>query len=150
MPRYVDVDPHGGVRVFHGFATEICHRDLEERGQLLGVAGQATDPAVRVVQDRQVPPAGRLASAHERRASGVTRPPTLRMTTASPRLSPSTSLGSTRESTHPITRSAGFVGKGRPLNAPLAANVAFRWTSSGGWMVISEWPFRGRVRSGCR
>ena len=52
MPRYVDIDPHGRVRVFHSFATEICHRDLEESGQLLGVAGQATDPAVRVVQDR--------------------------------------------------------------------------------------------------
>jgi hypothetical protein len=63
MPRYVDIDPHGRVRVFHSFATEICHRDLEESGQLLGVAGQATDPAVRVVQDRQVSPAGRLASA---------------------------------------------------------------------------------------
>lgn len=137
MPRYVDIDSHGRVRVFHSFATEICHRDLEESGQLLGVAGQATDPAVRVVQDRQVSLAGRLAGAEaaeqcpRAQSFGVTRPPTLRMTTASPSLSPSTSLGSTRESTHPITRSAGLVGKGRPLNAPLAANVAFRWTSSG-------------------
>src|SRR5262249_13383568 len=63
MPRYVDIDPHGRVRVFHSFATEICYRDLEESGQLLGVAGQATDPAIRVVQDRQVSPAGPLASA---------------------------------------------------------------------------------------
>src|SRR5262249_20743096 len=63
MPRYVYIDPHGRVRVFHSFATEICHRDLEESGQLLGVARQATDPAVRVVQDRQMSPAGRLASA---------------------------------------------------------------------------------------
>ena len=36
----------------------------------------------------------------------------LRMATASPSLSASTSLGSTRESTHPITRSAGLVGEG--------------------------------------
>ena len=58
MPRYVDVDPHGRVRVLHGFACEICDWDLEEGGQPLGVAGQATDPAVGVVQDRQVSSAG--------------------------------------------------------------------------------------------
>jgi hypothetical protein len=52
MPRYVDIDPHGRVRVFHGLAFEFCHGDLEESGQLLGVVGQATDPAVGVVQDR--------------------------------------------------------------------------------------------------
>ena len=63
MPRYLDIDPHGRVRVFHSFATEICHGDLEESGQQLGVAGQTTDPAVRVVQDRQVSPDGRLASS---------------------------------------------------------------------------------------
>src|SRR6516164_10025960 len=63
MPRYVDINPHRRVRVVQCFATEICHRDLEESGQLLGVAGQATDPAVSVVQDHQVSPAGRLAGA---------------------------------------------------------------------------------------
>lgn len=44
IPRCVDIDPHGRVRVVHSFATEICHGDLEERGQLLGVAGQSTNP----------------------------------------------------------------------------------------------------------
>ncbi len=63
MARYVDIDPHRRVRVLHSFATEICHRDLEESGQPLGVAGQATDPAVGVVQDRQTPVAGRPAPA---------------------------------------------------------------------------------------
>ena len=58
VPRYVDIDLHGGVGVLHGFATEICHGNLEEGDQLLGVPGQTTDPAVRVVQDRQVSPAG--------------------------------------------------------------------------------------------
>src|SRR5215468_8634978 len=63
MPRDVDVDPYGRVRIFHSFATEICHRDLEESGQQFGEAGQATDPAVRVVQDGQMSSAGRLAAA---------------------------------------------------------------------------------------
>src|ERR1700739_4590223 len=137
MPRYVDIDLHGRVQVFHRFATEICHRDLEESGQLLGVAGQATDPAVRVVQDRQVSPAGRLASAEaaeqcpRAQSFGGNSAADVAHDDCLTELESHHVAGSTRESTHPITRSAGLVGKGRPSNAPLAANVAFRWTSSG-------------------
>lgn len=61
MAGDVDIDFDGRVRVFHGFAIEIGDRDLKERGQLFGVAGQATDPAVGVVQDGQVSPGGRRA-----------------------------------------------------------------------------------------
>src|SRR6516165_3757691 len=39
---------------------------------------------------------------------------------------PSTSLGSTLESTQPTTRSVSFVGKDEPAYAPPAANLAFR------------------------
>src|ERR1700742_1256214 len=60
MSTSIFTDAYGSSTAF---ATEICHRDLEESGQLLGVAGQATDAAVRVVQDRQLSPARRLASA---------------------------------------------------------------------------------------
>jgi hypothetical protein len=69
----------------------------------------------------------------------------LRMTTASPRWSPSTSAGSTRESTQPITRRAGLVGKGRPWNAPAAANASFRWMSS-----VCRWSYLSLLRTARR
>src|SRR5215469_16200827 len=61
----------------------------------------------------------------------------LRITTASPSSRPSTSLGSTRESTQPSTCRVSLAGKARPANAPVAANAALRRTSSPDEMAMS-------------
>src|SRR5689334_15304315 len=61
----------------------------------------------------------------------------LRITTPSPSSRPSTSLGSTRESTQPSTCRVSLVGNARPANAPVAANAALRRTSSSEEMAMS-------------
>src|SRR5215813_13147281 len=83
------------------------------------------------------PRPSRPSRAHERSVAGVIRPPMLRITTPSPSSRPSTSLGSTRESTQPSTCRVSLVGKGRPANAPVAANAALRRTSSPEEMTMS-------------
>src|SRR6266487_3062254 len=80
----------------------------------------------------------RPSRAHERSVAGVIRPPLLRIATPSPSSSPSTSLGSTRESTQPSTCRVSLVGKGRPANAPVAANAALRRTSSSEEMIMAS------------
>src|SRR4029453_18190875 len=90
----------------------------------------------------------RPSRAHERSVAGVIRPPMLRITTPSPSSRPSTSLGSTRESTQPSTCRVSLVGKGRPANAPVAANAALRRTSSSEEMVMSSEHTRRRTYRG--
>jgi hypothetical protein len=51
------------VRVADGLAVQVGHRDLEERGQLLGVLREAPDSAVGVMQDHQVRAGRRLPLA---------------------------------------------------------------------------------------
>src|SRR5215475_8274301 len=87
----------------------------------------------------------RPSRAHERSVAGVIRPPMLRITTPSPSSRPSTSLGSTRESTQPSTCRVSLVGKGRPANAPVAANAALRRTSSPEEMITSSEHTRRRT-----
>src|SRR5215813_9035639 len=87
----------------------------------------------------------RPSRAHWRSVAGVIRPPMLRITTLSPSSRPSTSLGSTRESTQPSTCRVSLVGKGRPANAPVAANAALRPTSSLEEMTTSSEPTHRRT-----
>src|SRR5262249_9433181 len=84
----------------------------------------------------------RPSRAHERSTAGVIRPPMLRITTPSPSLRPSTSPGSTRESTQPSTCRVSLVGKERPANVPVAANVALRRTSSSELIAMRIPPYR--------
>src|SRR6516225_5752576 len=87
----------------------------------------------------------RPSRAHERSVAGVIRPPMLRITTASPSSRPRTSPGSTRESTQPSTCRVSLVGKGRPTNAPVAANAALRRTRSSEEMIMSSERTRRRM-----
>src|SRR5215813_12739598 len=87
----------------------------------------------------------RPSRAHERSVAGVIRPPMLRITTPSPSSRPSTSLGSTRESTQPSTCRVSLVGKGRPANAPVAANAALRRTRSSEEIITSSERTRRRT-----
>jgi hypothetical protein len=52
------VDSHRRVRVGDRLVVQLVCRDLEERGELLGLVREAGDAAVGVVQDHQVPARG--------------------------------------------------------------------------------------------
>ncbi len=90
-----NIHGYGRARVFYGFGGDFAFRDLKIVGELGGIAGQAGDAAIGVLQDDQMKfsaasgtfPATspmRPSSASSSSRPGVKRPPILRSTTASP------------------------------------------------------------------
>src|SRR5215467_11484228 len=63
MPGHGGVDSHRRIRVADRLVLQLFCRDLEERGELIGVVREAGDTAISVVQDHQVPAPRGLALA---------------------------------------------------------------------------------------